>query len=196
MYRYESLIKGLLGGRHYIISGENLRCSCPFHEEDTHPSFSISLEKGCFKCFACDVKGSITDFVAQMTGMSNSEAWREINSYLGNENSGIECQNNKYQNNKPYSLEDYSREKRIDLDKLKVWGLEDTENGKSIKIPYFDTEGNFVACRHRNNPDSETRFWWEGGSLNLYGLNYLNNFSNDYIVLVERGVGLPRNVEL
>lgn len=183
MFTYEALIKQLLNGRDFKIRGQNLRCSCPFHNEDRHPSFSIDLEKGMYNCFACGAKGSITNFVAEMTGISTSEAWQEIKSIVG-----IEDNNSTAQNNLSYSMEDYSREKYINIEDLRAWKIEDSNDEKSIKIPYFDLEGNFVAFRHRNNPESETRFWWEGGSLNLYGLNYLNRFSNDYIVLVERRI--------
>lgn len=186
MYQYEALIKQLLNGRNFKIRGQNLRCSCPFHDEDTHPSFSIDLEKGMYNCFACGTKGSITNFVAEMTGVSTSEAWQEIKSIVG-----IEDDNYTSQNNLSYSLEDYAREKYINIDDLKTWKIEDSNDGKGIKIPYFDLDGNFIAFRHRNNPQSETRFWWEGGSLNLYGLNYLNRFKDDYIILVERRIRLP-----
>lgn len=53
MFTYEALIKQLLKGREFKIRGQNLRCSCPFHDEDRHPSFSIDLEKGMYNCFAC-----------------------------------------------------------------------------------------------------------------------------------------------
>lgn len=118
-----------------------------------------------------------------MTGVSTSEAWQEIKSIAG-----IENNNYTSQNNLPYSMEDYSKEKYIDIENLKAWRIEDSSNGKSIKIPYFDLEGNFIAFRHRNNPESETRFWWEGGSSSLYGLNYLNRFNNDYVILIERRI--------
>lgn len=187
MYTYEALIKKLLNGRNYKIREDQLRCSCPFGtHEDKNPSFNINLEKGCYICFACGAKGSISNFVAEMTGVSTSEAWQEIKLIAG-----IEDDNYTSQNNLPYSMEDYSREKYIDIGDLKTWGIENSNDGKSIKIPYFDLEGNKIAFRHRNNPESEIRFWWEGGSSNLYGLNYLNRFKNDYLILVERRIRLP-----
>lgn len=121
-----------------------------------------------------------------MTGVSTSEAWQEIKSIAG-----IEDNSYTSQNNLPYSMEDYSREKYIEMCDLRTWEIEDSNNGNSIKIPYFDLEGNFIAYRHRNNPKSEVRFWWEGGSSSIYGLNFLNRFNNEYVILVERRIRLP-----
>ena len=119
-----------------------------------------------------------------MTGVSTSEAWQEIKSATG-----VDYNDNYIsQNNLPYSMEDYSREKYIDMYDLKAWKIEDSNSGNSIKIPYFDLEGKFIAFRHRNNPESEIRFWWEGGSSSIYGLNYLNRFNNAYVILVERRI--------
>ena len=188
MYQYEDIIKQLLYGRNYKTVGEQLRCSCPFGtHEDKNPSFNISMEKGCFLCHACGARGSISNFGAEMTGVSTKEAWQEIKSVTGVDDDD----NYTSQNKLPYSMEDYSREKYIDIEYLKIWGIEDSSNGNSIKIPYFDIEGNFIAYRHRNNPESEVRFWWEGGSSSIYGLNYLNRFNNAYVIMVERRIRLP-----
>ena len=35
---------------------------CPFHD-DTHPSFSVNIEKGLFKCHACGVEGNLKRFL-------------------------------------------------------------------------------------------------------------------------------------
>ena len=52
------------GCKHIRVNGNQLNCTCPFHD-DNKPSFGINLETGAYQCFACDAKGSITDFVAQ-----------------------------------------------------------------------------------------------------------------------------------
>ena len=41
--------------------GKYLQALCPFHD-DKHRSFSVNLESGYFKCFRCDVSGSLVDF--------------------------------------------------------------------------------------------------------------------------------------
>ena len=41
---------------------------CPFHE-DTRPSLKVNTAKNIFHCFACEAKGNILEFVAQMEGL-------------------------------------------------------------------------------------------------------------------------------
>lgn len=46
---------------------------CPFHD-DQDPSFSITLETGNFRCFACQVEGSMVELYAKVKGVSEDEA--------------------------------------------------------------------------------------------------------------------------
>lgn len=50
---------------------------CPFHH-DTHPSCSINLSKGVFKCFSCDAKGDLYGFLAASSGVSRTAVKRQI----------------------------------------------------------------------------------------------------------------------
>lgn len=56
-------------------SGNELRCCCPFHEDET-PSLSINRKKNIFNCHAasCGHKGNVLDFVARMESMDLREA--------------------------------------------------------------------------------------------------------------------------
>jgi len=61
--------------------GNSIQCRCPFPDhEDKTPSFSILKEKGIFNCFGCGRKGDVISFVAQMEGISNSEAMNKLDS--------------------------------------------------------------------------------------------------------------------
>lgn len=50
-------------------AGNNLRGHCPFHKEKT-PSFTVSAEKGIFKCFGCKKGGNIIQFIMDIEGIS------------------------------------------------------------------------------------------------------------------------------
>lgn len=89
--------------------------------------------------------------------------------------------------NSTYTLEDYSKEKKLDLGILQLWGLSNGYN--CIHIPYYDENKNLVATRLRHDPkdNSKPRFSWKKSSkISLYGLNGLADIpSNDFIVIVE-----------
>lgn len=175
---YAVLVTDLLSDRKYEIKGHELRCCCPFHDEE-NPSFSINLEKGAYYCHACGEKGSIVDFVAKMKNIPNQEAWKFIENETGVEYTP---------NTKPYTLEDFSRDKKLPIEFLKRFDIQTSADGNSVLFPYCDISGNYLRCRIRNHPDSAGKFLWDnaqGVPITLYGLWSLNSWNSDYIVIVE-----------
>ena len=178
-YKYEDIIKELLddGERHLTIKENQLSCRCPFHQE-SKPSFGINLETGLYNCFSCSEKGNIVKFVSKIKDISTLQALDEL------EMAGydIDRKASGY-----YTLKDYSKEKNLDINYLtKILKMETAPQGNSIRIPYFNQDGSQIAVRYRNHPESKTRFYWSKGSkAHLYGLQFIDNFSSDYVVLVE-----------
>lgn len=64
------------------MQGKHYAGRCPFHE-DTHPSLSVSPDKGVFHCFGCGAAGDSLAFVMQKTGRSFREALDEATRLLG-----------------------------------------------------------------------------------------------------------------
>lgn len=62
-------------GRHY-------KGLCPFHNEKT-PSFTVSPDKGFFKCFGCGAGGTIYSFLMQAEGWNFPEAVRHVAARVG-----------------------------------------------------------------------------------------------------------------
>lgn len=86
---------------------------------------------------------------------------------------------------KKYTLEDYSREKKLPLDFLIGLGVTDTKYN-NVAIPYYNTDKKIIATRYRNNPLNKPRFYWEKDlETNLYGLWKLKDYKGDSITLVE-----------
>jgi DNA primase len=50
---------------------------CPFHNEKT-PSFSVYAEHRFFKCFGCDAKGDVFEFVMKIEGVTFWEALKKL----------------------------------------------------------------------------------------------------------------------
>ena len=62
---------------HYIKvekKGRNYSALCPFHDDQKLGNFSISKEKGIFKCFACNAGGNAINFVQKIEHISYKEA--------------------------------------------------------------------------------------------------------------------------
>lgn len=178
-YKFSKLIIDLLGDgeKHLKVKGNQLSCLCPFHKE-SKPSFGINLETGLYNCFSCSEKGNIVKFVSKMKDISILEALDELE-IAGYD---IDKKSSGY-----YTLKDYAKEKKLDFDFLsKTLKMETDPKGNNIKIPYLNQDGSQIAVRHRGNPDSKTRFWWSGGAkAYLYGLQFIDRFLSEYVVLVE-----------
>lgn len=151
----------------YERKGNELISLCPFHEE-IDPSFNINLQTGQYHCFGCNAKGNIITFLSKMENITTKEAWKQIV--------------NEY--NLKYTMEDYSIEKKLPLEFLKELGI--TNNEYNMRIPYYDFNKTLIAEKYRNHPIYPDRFFYSKGfKTNLYGLWKLNDFSNEYIILVE-----------
>ncbi len=57
--------------------GSHLMACCPFHNEKT-PSFTVSPQKGFFKCFGCGKGGDAITFVREIESLSYPEALRYL----------------------------------------------------------------------------------------------------------------------
>ncbi|MBT4367705.1 DNA primase, partial [Candidatus Peregrinibacteria bacterium] len=57
--------------------GRNFVCLCPFHN-DTHPSFTVSPDKGIGYCFACNSGGDIFSFYQQVENVDFRQALKDL----------------------------------------------------------------------------------------------------------------------
>jgi|GEM_PF-283220 len=62
--------------------GNNFWACCPFHSEKS-PSFSVSPEKGIFKCFGCGKGGNVITFVQEYERVDFVEALKILSEYSG-----------------------------------------------------------------------------------------------------------------
>ncbi|MFO1526581.1 MAG: DNA primase [Turneriella sp.] len=62
--------------------GNNLWGLCPFHGEKT-PSFSVSPQKGIYKCFGCGVGGNVITFAKEFNKLSFPEALKLLAEFAG-----------------------------------------------------------------------------------------------------------------
>ncbi len=57
--------------------GNTWKACCPFHQEKT-PSFTVSPERGTFKCFGCGKGGNVFSFVMEMEKLDFPEAVEQL----------------------------------------------------------------------------------------------------------------------
>ncbi|MEJ2004794.1 MAG: CHC2 zinc finger domain-containing protein, partial [Cyclobacteriaceae bacterium] len=118
-------------------SGKYLWANCPFHDEKT-PSFSITPDRGIYKCFGCGKSGDSINFIMEHDGLSYVEAIRHLAGKYGIEiieSQGSEADQER-QNEKEslYIVLEYAAE-------FFRHNLLETPEGKSIAGSYFRERG-------------------------------------------------------
>ena len=84
-----------------VKKGNNYFGLCPFHD-DHNPSMSVSPEKQMFKCFVCEKRGNVFNFVSYYEHIPFNEAVSLLGNKLGYNISTSFKSNNK--NNKDYEI--------------------------------------------------------------------------------------------
>lgn len=165
------------------INGDNLQTFCPFHKmgQEKRPSFCVNIKNGNYKCFSCEEEGNFVTFVSKIKNIDTKEAYKEILKMIGEYR---ETKDNKPEEKKQFTIEDYAELKKLPVDYLKEkWGLSNTRYKTSINMPYYN-DGIIVATRIR--AANKTFRWNKGAKLCPYGLDHIrSNKNKKYIVLVE-----------
>ena len=167
MKNYDELIDWKQFYKEYIdgdiqVDGDELKGKCPLHP-DSDPSFTANVKSGLFKCYGCGESGNGQVFLQKYLGISNTEAIKLLNGKAG-------IKDDKKSSRKKYTIEDYSKAKKLPVDFLKELKI---SNGKTgITIPYLDETGAAVSNRQRyGDSGSGPRFTWSRGSKVIpYGL--------------------------
>lgn len=182
---------------------------CPAHDDKTT---SLSISEGndgriLLKCFAgCDVQSIICALGLKMTDLFNKESVclsyppiqdDQVNRFAQH------AENERTSKDKSSSppktrfdqvsrsqctLSDYSSAKNLPEDFLKTIGIsESTYKGRSkLIVPYFDVNGELICNRFRLSVSDGQKFaWGKGAHPCLYGLWRLQEFDNEFVVLVE-----------
>ncbi len=118
-------------------SGKYLWACCPFHDEKS-PSFSVTPDKGIYKCFGCGKSGDSINFVMEHDGLSYVEAIKHLATRYG-----IEIIEDK-QNDEQLAQQNEKESLFIVLNYAKdyfVKQLKESDEGKSIGLSYFKERG-------------------------------------------------------
>ena len=173
----------------FTDGGKSLIGLCPFHQ-DKKDSFSVDLTTGKWHCFSEDEGGNFVSFWAKYYGVSTADAYKAIlEKYHALEDRHQE-KPKQQQGPEPYSMEQYSFEKRLPVDFLtKTCRVETAKerNGTTyLRIPYLLEDGKESTFRKRF---AHKEFRWRNGSsgkICLYGEWRLPEIRNaGYAVMVE-----------
>lgn len=158
----------------YQITGENLVGLCPFHR-DKQNSFSVDLKTGKWHCFSEDEGGNFVTFWAKHRGIDSKQAYKEIlEKYrVAQESPSPKPKGEVSSGLAPYSLEQYSFDKRLPADFLEQTCRVTTKKERGgltcLQMPYFTEDGQQAAIRKRYG---KKEFRWQRGSAGkicLYG---------------------------
>ena len=170
------------------ISGDNLTGLCPFHD-DRNNSFSANLVTGQWMCHAENESGNFLTFYAKLHGLDTKEAYKRILEQYGVKNEPQEEKKPK-SNLKPYTVAQYSFEKRLPEDWLseqcRLQTKKDRDGIQYVHIPYFGENNELATFRKRY---AEKQFRWKYGAgkdLCMYGAWKLEAIRKaGYVALVE-----------
>ena len=158
----------------YQIAGDNLVGLCPFHR-DKQSSFSVDLKTGQWHCFSEDEGGNFITFWAKYHGCDTKQAYKEILEKYGvaQEKPKPKQTGGDGPSLAPYSVEQYSFDKRLPVDFLietcRVTTKKERAGLTCLQIPYFSEDGQQAAVRKRYG---KKEFRWQRGSAGkicLYG---------------------------
>lgn len=155
------------------ITGDNLTGLCPFHN-DNNNSFSVDLRTGMWKCHAEDRGGNFITFYAELNGLDNHEAYKQILEKYGALHEPQEKPKPKAKSGlSHYTLAQYSFEKRLPEEWLKdqccLQTKKDRDGIQYIRIPYYREDGSEATFRKRY---ADKQFRWKYGAgkdICLYG---------------------------
>lgn len=160
--------------------GDELHGLCPFHNEK-NPSFGIKIKTGQYKCLSCGATGNAWTFLQAYKGMTKEDATKTIMEFAG-----IKSEPKTKTKRPRFTIEQYAEAKKLDIDKLREYGLKNTPRG--MAIPYHDEKGIVVATRYRHSLGGKVGKWsWEKGSkVHIYGLWRIEEIrKKGYVVIVE-----------
>lgn len=171
------------------ITGDNLTGLCPFHD-DRNNSFSVDLKTGQWKCHAEDRGGNFITFYAELNGLDNHEAYKEILAKYGALQEPQEKPKPKKSGLSSYTVVQYAFEKRLPEEWLKdqccLQTKKDRDGIQYIHIPYYREDGVEATYRKRY---AEKQFRWKYGAgkdICLYGAWKLESVRKiGYAALVE-----------
>ena len=158
----------------YQITGDNLVGLCPFHR-DKQNSFSVDLKTGQWYCFSEDEGSNFITFWAKYHGCDTKQAYKEILEKYGvaQDKPKPKQTGSGGPNLAPYSVEQYSFDKRLPVDFLtETWRVSTKKERAGLtclQMPYFTEDGQQAAVRKRYG---KNEFRWQRGSAGkicLYG---------------------------
>jgi len=121
---------------------------CPFHPEKT-PSFTVSPDRGFFKCFGCGKAGDALTFLQEIDGLEFREALR----FLADE-AGIELPQRSSEPRMDATLREGAREALLQARRHYVEAL--AAPGGAAARGYLESRGiseRFRSVGRRPNPD-------------------------------------------
>lgn len=171
------------------IRGAEIHASCPFPEKhfkgkDTHPSFSINVDKGVYNCFACGSSGTIEELVAELLDISIPAAFETLQEW-GFDKLNRELREKELEHERPEILPEglllYYDKVEDDFAEIYSGIVDDQE---CLIYPVRRTDGKLVGAMARSIKDRWHKAMWNiPKKLYLYGEDLVQH--EEPIVIVE-----------
>lgn len=163
----------------YQITGDNLVGLCPFHR-DKQSSFSVDLKTGKWHCFSEDEGGNFITFWAKYHNIDTKQAYKEILDKYGvsNEKKHQQSGRDSAPSYAPYSVEQYSFDKRLPVEFLEKTCHASTQKERGgvtcLLMPYLTESKQSLSAKDlavRKRYGGKQFTWRKGskGNICLYG---------------------------
>jgi DNA primase len=175
--------------RRVKIRGAEIHASCPFPErhlkgKDTHPSFSINIDKGVYNCFSCGSRGTIEELVSDVLGISVPAAFEVLQEW-GFDKLNRELREKEIEHERPEILPEglllYFDKVEEDFAEIYSGTVDDQE---CLIYPIRNKEGRLVGALARSVKGRWHKVLWNTPKkLYIYGENLVE--TEQPIVIVE-----------
>jgi len=184
MLKYETLYSSYFGS---LQPNDVHECAvkCPFHNDD-HPSMSVNIDNGMFKCFTCNAEGSALSFIRRRDNLDFNSALKKLQSFIPITDIVKDFTDEHIVAAKSLNESDYAYWRSRGISKETIDALKVGKEGNNFVFPYYDTDGR-IRVRKVLSPADKKQTWWKPAKVDavrLYNIFDIEEARKEHKILL------------